>query len=267
MPTIDFSTYTELLFDRDEKVLTVTLNRPEKMNPVSGKMSLELIRLLRELACDEEFQAIIVTGAGSGFSAGGDLAVMKQNLDRPQAFFDTIIEARDLVHALIDCPKPVIAKVNGPAIGLGATVALFCDMTFAAEDAKISDPHITFGLVPGDGGAIIWPLLIGLPRAKEYLLTGDALTGAEAAKLGLINRAVPREELDQVVRDFARRLTKGPPRIMHFTKLAMNVALKREVSALFDAAYGYEMVAAFSDDHREAVTAWFEKRKPEFTGS
>jgi enoyl-CoA hydratase len=266
MPKIDFSSYTDLLFEPDEKVLNVIFNRPDKKNPVSGQMSLDLIRLFRELAHDNEFRAVVVTGAGTAFSAGGDLAVMKATLERPESFLDAITEVRDLVHSMIDCPKPIIAKVNGPAIGLGATVALYCDMIFAAEEAKIADPHISLGLVPGDGGAIIWPLLIGLPRAKQYLLTGDSLTGAEAAQIGLINRAVPRAELDKVVRDFARHVAEGPPRIMQLTKISLNVALKREVSALLDTSFAWEVVAAYSKDHREAVMAWLEKRKPHFTG-
>ena len=266
MAKIDFSSYTDLAFEPDGRILNVIFNRPDKKNPVSGQMSLDLIRLLRELAYDEEFRVVVVTGAGTAFSAGGDLAVMKASLERPESFLDAITEVRDLLHALIDCPKPVIAKVNGPAIGLGATVALYCDLIYAAEDARIADPHIALGLVPGDGGAIIWPHLIGLPRAKQYLLTGDPLTGAEAAQIGLINRAVPRADLDKVVRDFALHLADGPPRIMQLTKISLNVALKREVSALMDTSFAWEVVSAYSKDHKEAVMAWLEKRKPQFTG-
>jgi enoyl-CoA hydratase len=266
MAKIDFSSYTDLRFEPDERILNVIFNRPDKKNPVSGKMSTELIRLMRELDSDNEFRVVVITGAGTAFSAGGDLAVMKSTLDRPESFLEVIGEVRDLVHALIDCPKPVIAKVNGPAIGLGATVALYCDMIFAAEDARIADPHIALGLVPGDGGAIIWPHLIGLPRAKQYLLTGDPLSGTEAAQIGLINRAVPRADLDKVVREFAQHLAEGPPRVMQLTKISLNVALKREVSALLDTSFAWEVVSAFSKDHKEAVTAWLDKRKPKFTG-
>jgi enoyl-CoA hydratase len=266
MNRINLEGYEDLSLARDGQILTITLNRPEKMNPVSGVMSLELIRLFRDLVYDDETRVVVVTGAGKAFSAGGDLAVMTENLEHPERFIDAIAEVKDLVHSMIDCPKPIIAKVNGPAIGLGATVALYSDIIFADENAEFADPHISLGLVPGDGGAIIWPLLIGLPRAKQYLFTGDRLTGAEAARIGLINEAVPATELDEKVAAFARRLAEGPPRVLHFTKIAMNAALKREVSALIDTAFAYEVVSAFSRDHVEGVNAYLGRRKPKFTG-
>lgn len=264
--TIDFQSYTQLLLERDGYVLNVTLNLPDKMNPVSGLMTQELIRVLHEATDDSETRVIVLTGAGKAFSAGGDISVMKQSLDNPSSFIDAVPETKALVHALLDCPKPVIGKVNGHAIGLGATVALFCDIVFAAEDAKIADAHIVLGLVPGDGGAIIWPALIGLQKAKRYLMTGDRISGKEAAEIGLINEAVPLAELDATVTAFARRLADGPPRVLQFTKMAMNAPLKREVSASMDAGLAYEVVSAYTEDHREALMAWLEKRKPNYIG-
>jgi enoyl-CoA hydratase len=266
MARIDLEGYADLRLVRDGAVLNVIFNRPEKMNPVSGRMSLELIRLLRDLVYDPETLVIVLTGAGRAFSAGGDLAVMTENLDHPERFMDAVSEVKDLVHAMIDCPKPIIAKVNGPAMGLGATVALYSDLIFAAENAKIADPHISLGLVPGDGGTVIWPLHIGLPRAKQYLLTGDAITGAEAARIGLINEAVPAEELDTKVEAFAQKLARGSPRAVQFTKMALNQSLKSDVSAFIDAAFAYEVASAFTKDHVEAVKAFHEKRPPKFSG-
>jgi enoyl-CoA hydratase len=266
MSKIDLDGYENLLLSREGPVLNVTFNRPEKMNPISGTISLELVRLLRNLWSDEETRVVILTGGGKAFSAGGDLDVMVENLDFPERFIDAVGEVKDLVHAMIDCPKPLLGKINGPAIGLGATAALFCDITFAAENAMISDPHIIHGLVPGDGGAIIWPLLIGLSRAKQYLFTGEAMTGAEAARIGLVNQAVPKHELDAKVLEFANKLADQPPRILHFTKMAMNVALKREVSSLLDTAFAYEVISAYTRDHVEAVNAYMGRRKPTFTG-
>jgi enoyl-CoA hydratase len=156
--------------------------------------------------------------------------------------------------------------VNGAAIGLGATLALFCDIIFAANHAKIADPHVKVGFVAGDGGAVIWPQLIGYARAKEYLLTGDALTGAQAAQIGLINHAVPAEDLDKAVDEFAQRLAAGASRAIQWTKLSVNIGLKALATSILDASIAYEALSNLTKDHQEAVNAFREKRPPRFTG-
>lgn len=264
--TLDLNGYAGLALTREDRVLTVAFNRPEQMNPLTSDDSLEIIRLMRDLASDEETRVVILTGAGRAFSAGGDLSAIAANLDRPDRFIDHLGEVKDLLHAIIDCPKPIIAKVNGAAMGLGATIALFCDMIFMAEEAKIADTHVKLGLVPGDGGSIIWPMLMGLPRAKQFLFTGQALTGKDAERLGLINEALPLAELDARVGRLARELAAGPPRVLQFSKIAMNAPLKRELSALMDVSYPYEILSAYGRDHAEAVHAFIEKRAPNFSG-
>ena len=175
-----------------------------------------------------------------------------------------------LIHAacaaLRDCPVPVIARINGDCIGLGATLALLCDISIAVEDAKLGDPHVKMGYVAGDGGAIIWPQLVGFARAKEYLLTGDLLTAKEAERIGLINHAVPRAELDAKVNTLADKLANGATKAIKWTKTSINIPLRQLAHSMLDASLAYEALTNIGADHQEAVTAFQEKRKPEFTG-
>jgi enoyl-CoA hydratase len=168
---------------------------------------------------------------------------------------------------MLDCSKPIIAKINGHAIGLGATLALFCDVTFAAEHAKIADPHVAIGFVAGDGGAVIWPQLIGYNRAKEYLFSGEAILAPEAARIGLINHAVPAAELDQRVESYARKIAAMPARALQWTKASINIGLKQLAHSIMDASIAYEALSNLTQDHREALDAIGEKRKPVFKGN
>jgi enoyl-CoA hydratase len=187
-------------------------------------------------------------------------------IDEPSSFEKTAREAKQIIFTLLDCEKPIIAKVNGHATGLGATIALFCDVIFASEAAKIGDPHVSVGLVAGDGGAVIWPQLIGYARAKEYLMTGKLMSAAEAARIGLINHAVPATELDAQVRDFADHLAAGAIKAIKWTKMSVNIGLKQLASSIMDASLAYEAMSNVTVDHQEAVHAFREKRKPLFTG-
>jgi enoyl-CoA hydratase len=263
---MDFSRYSAISLRRDGKVLHATLNRPETLNAVDDTMESELGTLFGDAAQDADSNVLVLTGAGRAFSAGGDIEQMQRVIDNPRLFTDAIPRAKHLIHSILDCPKPTIAKVNGAAIGLGATLALFCDIIFAANHAKIADPHVKVGFVAGDGGAVIWPQLIGYARAKEYLFTGDALTGAQAAQIGLINHAVPAEDLDKAVDEFAQRLAAGASRAIQWTKLSMNIGLKALATSMLDASIAYEALSNLTKDHQEAVNAFREKRPPRFTG-
>jgi len=233
---------------------------------VDPVMESELGRLFGDVAADAQTSVLVLTGAGRAFSAGGDIEQMQRVINDPRLFVDAIPHAKHLIHSILDCPKPTIAKVNGPAIGLGATIALFCDIIFAANHAKIADPHVKVGFAAGDGGAVIWPQLIGYARAKEYLFTGDALTGEQAAKIGLVNHAVAADELDKAVDEFAQRLAAGATRAIQFTKMSMNIGLKQLVTNALDASLAYEALSNLTKDHQEAVNAFREKRIPQFTG-
>jgi enoyl-CoA hydratase len=174
--------------------------------------------------------------------------------------------ARKIVQNILDCEIPIVCAINGDCMGLAATVALFCDITVCAEDARIADPHVKIGLVAGDGGAVIWPMLIGPNRAKEFLMRGNLVTGADAARMGLVNYALPREEVFARARAIAQELADGPTWAIRWTKLAVNKVIKDKLNLVMDASFALEMATFQTEDHREAVRAFAEKRKPRFTG-
>ncbi len=263
---MNFSDYQATTFRRDGGVLHATLNRPAAMNAIDGELQDDLDRLFTDVAADATTKVLVVTGAGRAFSAGGNIDVMQTCIEHPEICRAGTEKGKRMLYAMLDCPKPIIAKVNGAAIGLGATLALFSDLVIAAKHAKIADPHVQIGLTPGDGGAIIWPALIGYARAKAFLFTGDPLTGEEAAQIGLINSAVAAEDLDGVVDKWALRLARGASGAIQSTKLSVNIGIKHLMDLILEKSFQYELVSQRSKDHQEAVSAFREKRQPHFTG-
>ena len=263
---MELANYRALAFRREGKVLHATLNRPDTLNAFDNELHGEFERFVHEVGKDDETHVIVLTGAGKAFSAGGDINHMQQLVDAPEGIYGEIAAGKRLIAALLDVPQPIVAKVNGAAIGLGATIALFCDVIYAANHAKIADPHVKVGFVAGDGGAVIWPQLIGYARAKQYLLTGDAITGEEAARLGLVNFACPADELDAAADAFAQRLAGGARRAIQWTKATINVGLKQVAASVLEAGAAYEMLSNQTRDHAEAVAAFRAKRNPEFSG-
>jgi enoyl-CoA hydratase len=262
-----YSDYQHLQFVRDGRVLTVTINLPKTLNAVNGPLHNELSRVFHDVALDPDADVIVLTGAGRAFCAGGDIDWMQAAIDDPSDFERVVVEAKKIVFSMLDLEKPLICRLNGHAMGLGATIALFCDIIIAADNAKIGDPHVSVGLVAGDGGAIIWPQLIGYARAKEFLLTGDPLSATEAARIGLINRAVSPAELDATVYGIATRLAGGATKAIRWTKVTVNAGLKQIAHMAMDTGLAYEIASNGTRDHQEAVNAFREKRKPVFTGS
>jgi enoyl-CoA hydratase len=260
----DFPAYQTIQATRQGRILTLTLNRPDTLNAVDKLMHRELCTLFHDAADDPHSDVIILTGAGRAFSSGGDILWMQEMIDT--GFGQTAREAKRIINALLDCEKPVIAKLNGHATGFGATLALFCDVIFASKDARIGDPHVSVGLTAGDGGAVIWPQLIGYARAKEYLMTGDLMIATEAARIGLINHAVPAIELDATVDAFALRLANGAGVAIRTTKVSVNIGLKQLAASIMDVCLAMENTSNATADHQEAVTAFAEGRKPKFTG-
>lgn len=264
---MDLSSYKSLLLTRTDGILTITFNRPDTLNAFDEQMDVEIARVFTDATHDPLTRVIVLTGAGRAFSAGGDIEDMQRLIDEPSRFTPGMYRAKQIVFSMLDCPKPIIAKINGHAIGLGATLALFCDLTYAAEHAKIGDPHVKVGFVAGDGGAVIWPQLMGYAKAKEYLLTGDLLTAAEAERFGLINHAVPADQLDERVAAMAQRLAKGASKAIQWTKASINIGLKQLAHSIMDASIAYEALSNITADHQEAVNAFREKREPVFKGN
>ncbi|EEA02603.1 Enoyl-CoA hydratase/isomerase [Burkholderia sp. H160] len=264
-PAATFEGYQLLKFRRDGGVLNVTIDNPERRNALSGPGELEIARFFYEVTTDDATRAIVLTGAGTAFSAGGDVEQMRYINENPRVFYAAMINAKRVVGNMLDCPKPIIAKVNGPAAGLGATVALMCDVVFAADHAKFSDPHVKMGFTAGDGGAMIWPYLFG-GQAKHYLMTGDPILATDAERLGAIFKAVPAADLDAVVDAYAKRLATGPRRAIETSKLTANIVLKQLAAITGDAGICFEALTNYSVDHHEATQAFIEKRPPNFTG-
>lgn len=263
---MDYSNYKHLHISISDGVATLTMDSGEKMNGVNEGLHHELGAVFRELAADDEVRVVVFTGSNGAFCAGANLQWLSGQLANPPAPQETRAVGRAIVLGILDCPKPIIARVNGDAIGLGASLALLCDIIIADESARIADPHVRIGLVAGDGGALIWPLLIGYARAKEFLLTGNTATASDAARMGLINYAVPAAELDAKVEQFARPLAAGAAMAIQFTKAAVNIPLKQAVESVLEASLSLEHVTLRSNDVREGVAAFLERRAPVFHG-
>jgi enoyl-CoA hydratase len=257
-------TYETIVLTRKERLLTITLNRPDSLNAVNLQMHEELADVFSFATSDPHSDVILLTGAGRAFSAGGDLDHIARNAANPALFDQEVRVAKRIVFAMLDLDKPLVCRMNGHAIGLGATLALLSDVIFAAENAKIGDPHVALALVAGDGGAAIWPQRIGISKAKEYLLTGELLTAKKAEEIGLINHCLPAAELDSAVDAFCERLLNGATSAIRWTKVLLNLELKRIATAVMDAGIAYEAVSVRTADHREGVKALQEKRKPVF---
>ena len=267
---IDYAGYTALKLARKDRILTVTLSNPGRRNAITPAMSEELARIWEDVWEDEETAVAILTGEGDSFCAGADLALLQESGDkpaRPTVLNGTTRTVRKHVMGILDCEKPVIAKLRGPAFGLGATLALACDMVFASPSVRICDSHVKAGLVAGDGAVLLWPLAIGFHRAKEYLMTGEPVPAEIAERIGLINRVLPDDALDAHVQALAEKLRDLPPHAVNYTKVGLNVALKQMTQSGFEAALAYEVYSMRMRDHQEAMSAFREKRRGIFEGN
>lgn len=263
---LDRGDFQAIRFERLDDVLRVTIAHPTSpLNAVDGLLHEELARLTRGLKRERDARAIVLTGAGRAFSAGGSFDWFPE-LDDTAKRDALRADAKQLIWDLLDVELPIVAAVNGPAIGLGATLVLLCDVILMADTATIADPHVRVGLVAGDGGTAIWPLLVGPARAKQYLLTGDPLGAVEAERIGLVNRVVPAAALADEALAFARRLAAGAPLAVRYTKQSVNVLVKQALASAFDTATALEIVTFASEDHQEALAALRAKRAPRFAG-
>lgn len=260
--------YRSFTFTRRGRVLTARIDRAASRNAVDEVLHHEFARLFHDLNDDPDSDVIVLTGADRWFCAGGDMAWFQSLIDDPKRWRAEVLPAaKRIISGLLDLEKPIVCGLNGAAAGLGASIALMCDIIIASEKAVIGDPHVKMGLVAGDGGAIIWPQLVGFARAKEMLLTGKMLTAQRAEELGLVNYVVPEAELEAKVNAMADELAGGATLAIRWTKTVVNMELRRIHAALTDAALGYETLTNESADHQEAVRAFREKRKPAFRGN
>ena len=265
----DYSRYKYLDIQRSNGIATLTLNQADNRNAVHAEMHGELEHVWRDLGSDPEVNVIVFTGAGKTFSAGGDIKRMAARFGTDEGWDYSLgipAATHRMFEGILDVKQPIIAAVNGDAVGLGATLALFADISVIADTAKFGDSHVKVGLVAGDGGAIIWPQLIGFARAKELLMTGDLLSATEAAAMGLINYAVPTGELDAKVAEIAGKILGNPRWAVRWTKMTANITLKQIVVSTSDAAVAYESLSNMTADRKEAVAAFRERRPMNLTG-
>ena len=259
--------FETLRIERRGFVVEVTIDNPKSdLNAVDGTLHEELAALFRALRTESQARAVLLTGSKRAFCAGGDFGwfpELQGGLDKLEAVRR---DGKSIIWDLLDVEVPIVAALNGPAVGLGASIALLCDVIFMADTASIADPHVRVGIVAGDGGTAIWPLVLGPARAKEFLLTGDKVDAATAERIGLVNHVVPAAELMDAARAFADRLAAGAPLALRYTKLAVNQWIKSVANVAFDVATALEIVTFQSEDHREALAAIREKRKPVFKG-
>jgi len=262
---VEYERYREennLSIEIADRIAIVTLDRPDKRNAIDHKLHEGLERALPQLGFDPDVGAIVLTGAGSAFCAGGDLV----GFYPPGVGLLHKFRNRELCWAIARCEAPLIAAVNGTAAGLGATIALMCDVIFMADTAKIGDTHPAVGLTAGDGGQAIWPLLVGPHRAKEYLMAGELIPAAEADRIGLVNHVVPAAELLPRALAYARKLADGAQAAIRWTKLAVNKLILQQLNLTLELGLATEFMCTATEDAKEAQAAFREKRKPVFRG-
>ena len=259
-----FSDYEQLRFERrNNGVLLITLDRPDKYNAADEQMHGELARVWADVSADPQTRVAVITGAGKAFSAGGDLDMVRRMAGNHDRVAHMLSEMSDMVYNVINCEKPIISAINGVAVGAGTVVALLADISICALDARLGDGHVRLGVAAGDHAAILWPLLCGMAKARYYLLTGEMMTGEEAERLGMVSKAVPRDQvLDEALR-VANGLAAGSQLAIRWTKRSLNNWL-RMAGPIFDQSAAYEMLCFMGPDVLEGAAALAQKREPKF---
>jgi enoyl-CoA hydratase len=259
-----YDAFPSLEFDNPAPhVLRLTLRAEGRLNAVSGTMHGELANVWTAIGSDDDTRAVIVRGADGAFSAGGDLDLVSEIATDYETRLRVFHEARDLVYNVINCPKPIVSAITGPAVGAGLAVGLLADVSIATPRARIVDGHTRLGVAAGDHAAIVWPLLCGLAKAKYHLLLCEPLDGVEAERIGLVSLCVPEEELEERALTVAVRLAEGSQAAIRHTKLALNNWL-RDAGPAFDASLALEFLDMTGPDVHEGVSSIREKRTPKF---
>jgi enoyl-CoA hydratase len=261
---VAYENYQRLAFDRPApRVLRITFNRPERYNALDAIGHKEITYVWREVDEDPDIDVVILTGAGKAFSAGGDFDMIDETIDDFDVRARTWKEARDLVYNIINCGKPIISAINGPAVGAGLVAGLMADISIVARSVSLTDGHTRLGVAAGDHAAIIWPLLCGMAKSKYYLLTCDRLSGEEAERIGLVSLCVEDDELQEKALEVAGKLADGAQSAIRWTKYSLNNWL-RMAGPTFDTSTALEMLGFTSPDAKEGVRALREKRDPKF---
>lgn len=245
-------------------VLRLTFNRPDKLNTLDRQGHVEITEIWRDVSSDADVRAVILCGAGRAFSAGGDFSLVEELTESYAAKVRVWQEARDLVFNILDCTKPIVSAIQGPAVGAGLVAGLLADISIAAKSAKLADGHTRLGVAAGDHAVILWPLLCSMAKAKYHLLLCDPVSGEEAERIGLVSLCVEDDELQEKALSVAQRLAAGAPTAIRFTKHALNNWM-RTAGPAFDASLALEMMGFGGPEAREGLASFREKRAPDFT--
>ena len=262
--TDPYARYERLTFDRPRpRVLRIAMDNPGRLNAADDKMHAELAQVWLDVDRDDSVSAVILTGAGKAFSAGGDFKMIEAIIEDFETRARVMREARDIVYNVINCSKPIVSAMRGPAVGAGLVCGLLADISIATPEARIIDGHTRLGVAAGDHAAIVWPLLCGMAKAKYYLLLCETLTGAEAERIGVISLLAEDAELDAKAEEIAERLAQGAQSAIRWTKYTLNNWL-RSAGPTFDASLAFEFLGFTGPEAKEGLASHREKRKPQF---
>ena len=260
----DYSRYTAFNVDMPEDgVLRITFNRPDRLNTLDSVGHAEIAEIWPEIHSDPAVRSVLLKAEGRAFSAGGDFALVEEMIDNYEARVRVWHEARSLVHNILDCEKPIVSAINGPAVGAGLVAALMADISIAAKTAKIVDGHTRLGVAAGDHAAIVWPLLCGVAKAKYHLLLCEPMSGEEAERIGLVSATVEDDDLQDKAMEAAIKLAAGAPTAIRFTKHALNNWM-RSAGPAFDASLALELLGFTGPEVKEGLASHKEKRRPDF---
>jgi len=261
--------FETILLEKKENIGVLTLNRPERMNAFNEKMEAEFVQAIQEVNQDDEIRVLVVTGAGKAFCAGADVGRMSGEERKPKGAEEIRRGFRNIqgiILGLQRLEKPTIAMVNGAAVGGGFDLACACDLRTGSEKARFMVAFTRIGLFPGWGGTWLYPRIIGIPKAAEMLFTGDFMEAKDAERFGLLNKLVPSAELENETMSLARRIANGPPIALRLAKMQLYKGLEMDLETAMQVAAACETITLTSEDHKEGVAAFGEKRPPQYKG-
>ena len=259
-----YARYQRLVFDRPHpRVLRITMKSPLKMGAMDALLHREVSEIWRDVDEDDSVSAVIITGDGNNFSAGGDLNHERTVCDDYDLRMQTMTEARNLVNGMLNCRKPIVSAARGWAVGAGLACLIMADVSIASKTAKFSDGHLKIGVAAGDHATIIWPILCGMAKAIYYLMTAETFTGEEAERMNLISLALPDEEVEAKSIALAIRFAEGPPAALRWTKMMLNHWVKN-AGPIFDASLALEFIGFAGPEGKEGIDAFLQKRPPNF---
>ncbi len=258
--------YQTLTFEKEFGVAVLTLNRPEKLNAICPELVTDLLDVIDKIGKDEEIRAVLLTGAGRAFCAGGDLEALLSRTDNPIELMESSRQGAKIISEMRNMPKPWVAAVNGPAIGAGCNLALSCDIIIAGENASFSQAFVNLGLHPDTGGVYLLTRLVSTARTCELIFTGKTIDANEAERIGLINWVVPAEQLESFAKEMAIRLAKGPSKAIGLAKASIYQGVTMGMDTVLEAEVRAASLSIFTEDAKEGIQAVLEKRKPEFKG-